>query len=393
MQTVAEDPFELGISVTEAAVLHDRLREAGPVIQATDPDGIPVWVITRYEDVSRLLVDPRIVNKRPGGPSGSPGLKLPPALAANLLNLWPEDHRRIRALAAPAFSRRRVGAVREMIQRCVDELLDAIEPNSAEPVDLMTSLTAPLPVMVITELLGVGSDDAREFRAAAAEVMSVDPSDTASDAVRVPAMTKIVMVLMKVIHEKRAHPGDDVISEWIAARDEEDKLTEEELMSLAFLVFLAGFENSVYQIANAIGVLLGEDRGELLTTLDDEPRWRERVQKLLFEAAPGSFAIRRFPLDDIVVGDVTIPAGSPLYLSLRAATADPERGDRPELFFGRGPHYCLGADLAVMQLDITTRSVFKRFPSLTSAEDLTSLPMRMSWRTHGPVRLPAFTER
>lgn len=382
------DPFPIGSSLSEAEELHDRLREAGPALRATDPDGHPVWVITRYDDVAGLLVNPRIVNVRPAGPKGSPGLSLPPALARNLLNMMPDDHRRVRALAAPAFTRRRIGPMRTLVENHVVDLLDQLETDESGTADLLAGLTSPLPARVIAEVLGIDGEAASRFRAAAADVMSLDPSDPSSNEVRVPAMTTIVMVLLEVINNKRANPGDDVISEWIAARDAEDRLTEEELTSLAFLVFLAGFENSVYQIANAIGVLLRQDRSEVLAEIEDDVRWRRRVQQLVLEAAPGSFAIRRFNLDELIIGDQVIPAGSSLYLSLRAATADPARGDRPDLAFGRGPHYCLGADLAVMQLDITVRSVFQRYPKMELAAELDSLEQRRSWRTHGPERLP-----
>ncbi|WP_172652911.1 cytochrome P450 [Rhodococcus opacus] len=382
------DPFPLGSSLTEAEELHEQLRKTGPALPATDPDGHRVWVITRYDDVARLLVNPRIVNVRPDGPEGSPGLKLPPALARNLLNMMPDDHRRVRALATPAFARRRIESVRGIVQHHVDELLDQLDVSSDGTADLMAGLTSPLPARVIAEVLGIDGDAAARFRAAAADMMSIDPSHPASNTVRVPAMTTIVMVLLEVIADKRANPADDVISEWIAARDVEDRLTEEELTSLAFLVFLAGFENSVYQIANAIGVLSERDRAEVLVDIDDDARWRNLVQQLILDAAPGSFAIRRFNLDELVVGSQVIPAGSSLYLSLRAATADPARGNRRDLAFGRGPHYCLGADLAVMQLDITVRSVFRRYPRMQLVTPLDSLEPRRSWRTHGPQRLP-----
>ncbi|MFD9668717.1 cytochrome P450 [Rhodococcus sp. NPDC059968] len=382
------DPFAPGLSVAEADRLHERLRAAGPVVEATDADGLRVWIITRYDDVARLLADPGIVNVRPGGPSGSPGLPLPPALARNLLNMVPDDHRRVRALAAPAFSRRRIGAVRQMVTARVDGLLDDLDPNETGVVDLFPAYASPLPADIIAEILGVTDADADEFRTAAATVMAMNPGEPTADDPRIPAMTTIVLVLMRVIAAKRKSPGDDVITDWITARDAEDRLTEEELISLAFLTFLAGFENSVYQIANAIGILAGLDRDQLLVEIADDQLWRARVTQLVLDAAPGSYAIRRFPVENITVGGIRIPAGSPLYLSLRAATNDPARGERPDLAFGRGPHYCLGADLAVMQLDIATRRLFQRHPGLSLVKPWETLDRRHTWRTHGPTETP-----
>lgn len=401
MTISGECPFPIGMSNAAANELHDRLRYSGRTHDAVDPDGIDVVVVTHYDDVAALLVDPRIVNRRPGGTNAadgarrSPGLQLPPALANNLLNMWPNDHRRVRALAAPAFSRRRMTSIRPVIEKFVNSLLDKIESTAkpTETVDLLADLTSPLPAMVITEILGIELEEADEFRSAATNMMAIDPANPASDTLRLPAMTKIVMVLLSVIARKRENPTDDVISEWISARDEQQQLTEQELIALAFLVFIAGFENSVYQIANGFGVLLEtDDRADLLAIVNDEKAWRARADRLVLEAAPGSYAIRRFPNENIEVGDRTIERGTPLLLSLRAATNDPARGDRPDLAFGRGPHYCLGAELAVIQLEIATREAFRRWPNMKLTQPLESLATRQTWRTQGPTSLPVFVQ-
>ncbi|MGB3674146.1 MAG: hypothetical protein WA988_06890, partial [Candidatus Nanopelagicales bacterium] len=295
------------------------------------------------------------------------------------------DHRRVRALAAPAFSKRRMAALRPAIESHVNDLLSAVEQSGGE-VDLFAALTSPLPAMVIAELLGVDADSATRFRAAAASLTEFDLGR--ADSVQFEALATIVGILSSIISAKRDTPADDLISEWVAVRDHQDRLSEAELMSLAFLVFLAGFENSVYQIANAIGALLDEDRAVVLDTVADDTLWHHRLRELVLEAAPGSFAIRRFAAEDITVGGQFIEKGSALMLSLRAAMNDPDKGDRPGLEFGRGPHYCLGAELAMMQLDIATRTVFRRFPHIEAVKPLNDLRRRRSWRTHGPVELP-----
>ncbi|MGV9865117.1 hypothetical protein [Rhodococcus koreensis] len=159
------DQFPLGSSLTEAEELHEGLRETGRALPAADH---PVWVITHYNDVAGLLANPRIVNVRPDGPEESPGLKLPPALARNLLNMMPDDHRRVRALAALAFARRRIESVRDVVQQHVDELLDQLDDSPGGTSDLVAELTSPLPARVIAEVLGIDGGAAAKFRAAAA---------------------------------------------------------------------------------------------------------------------------------------------------------------------------------------------------------------------------------
>lgn len=387
------EPFALGLSVVAATQLHDALREAAPVHRTLGPEGHDAAIVTRYDDVSALLADRRIVNVRPGGPKGSPGLPLPPMLARNLLNTDVDDHRRLRGLAAPAFSRRHLQEVRDLVASHVDSQLDGLAEagNNGEQVDLFSGLTSPLPARVIAEMLGIEDDAAHRFREAAADVMAVEvPSKRSgkSDDPRVPAMTSIVVILYEVIAQKRASPDGGLISEWIAARDSSDKLSEEELLSLAFLVFLAGFENSVYQIANAIALLAERDRADVLSLMQDETAWRQYLPSLAFDAVPGSYATRRFATEDIDVAGVVIPRGLPIYLSLRAASTDPNRGERPHLTFGRGPHFCPGSDLAMMQLDIAVRKLFARFPALKVLGTVDELPQRPTWRTHGPTSVP-----
>ncbi|MFE5700462.1 hypothetical protein [Rhodococcus koreensis] len=154
------DPFPLVSSLTEAEELHEGLHGTGRALPAADPNGHPVWVITHYDDVAGLLANPRIVNVRPDGPEDSPGLKLPPALARNLLNMMPDDHRRVRALAAPAFARRRIESVRDVVQQHVDELFDQLDDSPGGTADLVAELTSPLPARVIAEFLGIDGDAA-----------------------------------------------------------------------------------------------------------------------------------------------------------------------------------------------------------------------------------------
>ena len=143
--------------------VYRRLRDTAPVQRIAGPDGTPAWLVTRYEDVRAALADPRLsLDKRSGATGRYKGLSLPPALDANLLNMDPPDHTRIRRLVGRAFTPRRVEQLRAPIRRTADRLLDALGPHGST--DLVASYAAPLPITVICDLLGIPEGDRLDFR-------------------------------------------------------------------------------------------------------------------------------------------------------------------------------------------------------------------------------------
>ncbi|MGY2061240.1 cytochrome P450, partial [Nocardia gipuzkoensis] len=186
----------------------------------------------------------------------------------------------------------------------------------------------------------------------------------------------------EVIAAKRRTPGDDLISGWVRARDEADALSEEELVSLAFLMVLAGLENSVLLPANLIVSLLTDARGQ----------WPRQRKTLVERASPVPFAIRRFATAELSVGGATIAPGETVLLSILAADSDPARGDRPSLMFGRGPHYCLGARIADLIVDAVVTELLARHPNARLAVEPAELRYRVSWRSHGLSSLPVLLD-
>lgn len=386
-------PFQPQQSLIDANDVHETMRTTAPVHRVVDPYGLDAYIVTGYDNVASLLTDTRIVNKRPGGPSGSPGLPLPPALATNLLNTHPADHKRLRALAAPAFSRRNRSKMQAAVSRHVDDVLSRL-PSTADRnghVDLIRDVTTPIPVRVIAELLGVhGSEDRSRFFEAATTLTQQSAGPSAEgDRLRAESVRTILAVLYKLIDSKRTAPDDGLISEWVHAQQGSVDISDDELVSLAFLTFVAGFENSVYQIANALVTLTQLDRYSVLNEVQTPDLWNRRVSWLVDVSLPLSLSIRRFATEDIVVGDHHIPAETPIYLSIRSATNDPARNGRATLAFGRGAHYCLGAELATMQLDLTCQKLLTRWPETALVRPVEELPHRDTWRNHGPTTLPA----
>ncbi|MER5474816.1 cytochrome P450 [Streptomyces sp. NPDC002685] len=384
---LADDPY----------AVYAQLREAGPVHRITGTDGLPAWLVTRYDDVREALADPRLsLDKRNAAPGGYRGMALPPALDANLLNMDPPDHTRIRRLVARAFTPRQIEQLREPIQRTADQLLDAIAAD--ERADLIVSYAAPLPITVICDLLGVAPADRLDFRSWTDALVAPDP---ARPSLAKEAVGSMLSFLTQLIADKRTAPADDLLSALIAVRDEEDRLSEDELMSLAFLILAAGYENTVHLIGNAVLTLLRHP-DQLAELRDDPTRLSAVVEELARYDGPVPLAIRRFPTEDITISGATIPAGETVLLSLAAAHRDPHRFTDPDRFnidrdatghlaLGHGIHYCLGAPLARMETEIALSALLDRFPDMALDVSPSELQWRPSMRSRGLLALPVRT--
>ncbi|AHH99823.1 cytochrome P450 [Kutzneria viridogrisea] len=375
---------------TDPHPVHARLREAGPAHLVTTPDGKPAWIVTGEADVRRLLADPRLsVNKRHGN-QGYAGFSLPPALDANLLNIDAEDHSRLRRLVAKVFTARRVEDMRARVQQIADELVDRLD---GPEVDLAVAYADPLPLTVVGDLLGVPEADRRPFSAWTTAMLSpAYPAQVAESVVNIHRF------LVDLVAARRAEPGTDLLSALITARDEDDRLSEDELVSLAFLLLFAGAENSAHLISTGVLELLR--RPALLAELRaGQVELPAVVEELLRLEHANQFAIRRFPLEDLRIGEVTIPAGDTVLLDLASANRDPNRFERPEeldparadkahLAFGHGPHFCLGAALARMEGQIGIGTLLRRLPDLALAVPVAELRWRPSFRSHSLAALP-----
>ncbi|PXX53904.1 hypothetical protein DFR70_12625 [Nocardia tenerifensis] len=373
-------PFEAGIHEVDA--LHEELRTSeGGVHQAQLPDGSPVWVVAGYDAVARLLADPRMSAAKAASTTGFRGQNLPPALDANLLNIDGEQHRRVRRLAAEAFAPRNHAKQEAVVAAAVAGLVDAL-PSHGE-IDLMTGLCEPLPPQVIGTLLGLPGDKLAEFRAAAAPMFAVDTS-THGQALAGSLATMLLLVA-GVIADKRQHPGDDLLSSWIAARDGADRLSEEELISLAFVMIVGGFENVTSLTALVIDELIRHHEPRARRLLGDKSGFASLIRDLIGQVGPVNYALRRFPLTDIEVGGVLIPRGHTVVLSLRSARLDP--ASRGPLVFGHGRHFCIGAALAEMQTVYAARAVLEKFEHLHPIKQRHSYRLRPSWLTYALAEL------
>ncbi|MER5640599.1 cytochrome P450 [Kitasatospora sp. NPDC002227] len=380
--------------ITDPYAGYAALRAAGPVHRVTGPDGLPVWLVTGYADVRRLLADPRLaLDKAHAAPGNYQGLRLPPALDANLLNLDPPHHTRIRRLVSQAFTPARIAALRGPVERVAEQLLDAMAPLGRA--DLLTAYAAPLPITVICDLLGVPADDRHDFRAWTDTLITPDPACPQDAKAAVGAM---LAFFTDLIGRKRREPADDLLSDLIAVREEGDRLSEDELTSLAFLILFAGYENTVHLIANAVLALLTHP--EQLAALRADPSLVSgAVEEFARFDGPAPLAIRRFPRADVTIGGVTVPAGETVLLAIASANRDPARFADPDrldlrreagghLALGHGIHYCLGAPLARLETELALTALLRRFPALALDAPADDLRHRPALRARGLLALP-----
>jgi len=398
---VAADPFTATADGARQAT-YDALTARGPVHRIPLPGGGEGWLVTGYDAARALLADPRIVK---GGPGHGPFLaELPPDVAAaidhHMLNLDPPDHTRLRRLVSAAFTRRRSERLEPRIRELTDELLDRLAGR--DEIDLITEFAYPLPIAVICELLGIPKSDRAEFRGWTQPLVA---GGMAGLQAYTAAAAALVGYVRELIARKRAEPADDLLSALVAVREQGDRLSEDELTSMVYLLLLAGHETTVNLIGNGVRALLTHP--DQLARLQAEPdRIGAVVEELLRFDGPLQSAIPALTAGPVRIGEVDVPAGEVVVISLLAANRDlartPEadrldlsRTESPHLAFGHGIHHCLGAPLARIEARIALGGLITRYPRLrlaVPAAELVRLPgLLMNGLAALPVR-PGGTE-
>ncbi len=367
-----------------------RLRSSAPVYRAALPDGRGVWLITRYEDVLAVLKDHRFVKDWRGALTPEQLAQVPPIpevmkpLSQNMLDTDPPDHERLRALVSKAFTPRLIERLRPRVQAISDGLLDAVQDRGE--MDLIDDYAFPLPITVIAELLGVPAEDRNNFREWSDAAVSGNASQEYMEEILIPHMQAFTDYLRALFEEKRANPGDDLVSALVRAEEAGDRLSEDELLGMVFLLLVAGHETTVNLIGNGALALL-QHPDQLRKLKEDPSLIKPAVEELLRYDGPVETSTERFAREDVEIGGQVIPRGEMVLVVLAAADHDPQRFSDPDelditrtdnrhLAFGKGIHHCLGAPLARMEGQIAISTLLRRMPNLR----LKGSPESLSWR-------------
>jgi cytochrome P450 len=367
-----------------------QMREHDPVLCQPGIDGETlIWFVSRHEDAAAMLLDDaRFVRderlalteeERAARP-------MPPAfelIENHMLNRDGDDHRRLRRLVTKAFTPRMVEQLRPRIQAIADELIDGVEARGE--MDLSADYAFPLPITVIAEMLGVPSADHARFKEWSDAVITPALDDEALERFSAQ-MGEFVAYLTEFFAARRAEPRDDLVSALLAARDENDALSEAELFGTVVLLIVAGHETTVGLIGNAVVSLLAHpDQLELVRA--DPSLLPGAVEEVLRYEGPVERTLNRWAATDVELGGQTIRRGDLVIAILNAADRDPERFPEPDrldvcragakhLAFGRGSHYCLGAPLARLETEIALETLFRRLPGLRLGVE----PAELVWR-------------
>jgi cytochrome P450 len=379
-----------------------RLRSSAPVHRATMPDGRGVWLITRYEDVLAVLKDERFVKDWRSALAPEQLAEIPPIpevmkpLSRNMLDTDPPDHERLRALVSKAFTPRLIERMRPRVQAIADGLLDAVQDSGG--MDLIDDYAFPLPITVIAELLGVPAEDRNNFREWSDAAVSGNASQEYLEEILIPHMQAFTDYLRALFEEKHANPRDDLVSALVQAEEVGDKLSEDELLGMVFLLLVAGHETTVNLIGNGVLALL-QHPDQLRKLKDDPSLIKPAVEELLRYDGPVETSTERFAREDVDMGGTVIPRGEMVLVVLAAADHDPERFSDPDdlditrtdnrhLAFGKGIHHCLGAPLARMEGQIAISTLLRRMPNLRLKGSSESLSWRLGMILRGLRGLP-----
>ena len=370
-----------------------RLRAEAPVWRATLRDRRTAWLVTRYEDVAGVLKDDTFAKDKLNAMDPEqrartpwvPGFLRP--LERNMLDLDDPDHARLRALVSKAFTPRLIERLRGRIEALCEELLDAMERERKRKggTDLVAGYALPLPATVIAELLGVPAEDHARFHRWSNRLVSVS---SGRDMLRaLPAALSFVRYLRNLVERRRADPEDDLITALIRAEEAGDKLSEDELLAMAFLLLVAGHETTVNLIASGTLALL--EHPEQTERLRRDPSLvKPAVEELLRYTSPVELATERYARKDTEIRDTRIPRGGLVLAVLGSANRDERHFEDPDvldlardpnrhLAFGRGGvHHCLGAPLARMEGQIALTALMRRFPGAR----LVMAPESLHWR-------------
>lgn len=370
--------------------VYEKLRKDEPVFRVMFPHGEFGWIITRYEDAVQILKDPRFSKdmvRRYGADNQS-------IFSNNMLFSDPPDHRRLRGLVQKAFTPKMVADMRSHIQDIADDLLDNLP--SQEKMNLIDDFAFPLPIIVISEILGVPLEDRDKFRMWSNTV--IDASTAESAELFEQHAKEFTDYLTAWFAKVRQNPGADLISQLVIAEESGQQLTEQELLGVVSLLIIAGHETTVNLIGNGILALLEHpEQRELL--IKQSQLIHNAIEEMLRYNGPVEFSTSRWALEDIEFRGEHIAQGELVIVALDSANRDEQQFKDADIFditreksshlaFGKGIHLCLGAPLARLEGEIAVSTLLKRFPNIQLQADVNELEWRPGMIVRGVKEIP-----
>ncbi|MFC4396487.1 cytochrome P450 [Arthrobacter sedimenti] len=347
---------------------YERMRAAAPVFHDEQSGS---WHVFRYDDVQRVLSEHATFSSRMGGdaPSGSGQL-----FASSLITADPPRHRQLRSLVTQAFTPKAVDALAPRISALANELVDGMVARGGSA-DLIQDLAYPLPVIVISELMGIPAQDRERFKHWSDTIVSqtrTGPGSGSQDT----TTSEMVEYFLALIDQRRSRPGEDLISSLLSAEIEGQKLSVPELLGFCALLLVAGNETTTNLIGNAV-LCLSESPGTLDRLLKEPALLPQTLEEVLRFRSPVQ-SMYRVSVAETEVGGERIPAGAPIVAWIgsanrderqfeRAAEFDVDRSPNRHVAFGHGIHFCLGAPLARLEARIALEALLARLPGLSVA--------------------------
>ncbi|MER5681516.1 cytochrome P450 [[Kitasatospora] papulosa] len=388
-----------------------RMRQSAPVSVLHSDGGLRLWIIPRYTDVRAALSDHRLAQdvRRAQALADSrvEGVNLG-AEITHMLSSDPPDHTRLRRVVQTAFSRKRVQAMRPMVERITLELLDELDPATARhttrtttaTVDLIRDFAFPLPILVVCELLGLPPQDRNLYREWSTAIVTQEGDHTAFQQA-VHEMGSYVLAIADRRIRRNDRPAD-LLTDLLAAR-ERGELTDDEIVGMVALLLIGGHETTVNLLGTScLALLRNPDQAAWLRA--DPTRMPIAVEEFLRYDSPICMATTRFTTQPVDIGGVEIPQDEFVLLSLGAANRDPARFQDPDrlildrqdtghLAFGGGIHRCLGALLGKLETEIALTALLARFPEITLACQEHDLRWRNTMMLRGLETLPLTLNR
>jgi cytochrome P450 len=371
---------------------YEQLREDAAIHRVWMPEGVPVWLVTRYEDVYAGLNDKRLARNRRHANGDYKNELLPEAVQEGNLHMEDGDvHTRLRRFMNYPFTPKRIEALRPRMVEVADTLLDDIAEAGGG--DLMSAFAEPLPIALIVDMLGIPRDMEGPFHQWSDQIMCGVLEDAQQ------AGRALITYTYGLMARKKAEPADDLLSHWVHDKDQDGHgMSDQEIVGMTFFLLLGGYITTFGSFGTAVvGLLQNPEKAELLRANPDLVPGA--VEEFLRWDGSAQNAIRRFAVEDMEIAGQPIARGDTVILSLGSANRDPrrfpdagemvlDRADNAHLSFGRGPHACPGKDLARVELQVMIGKLLTRFPNLKLAVPVEEISWRPNYIFRAPRRLP-----